>query len=724
MNMRRCLAVAALLGIVLPAGTALAQFPIASPGTECLTVTVTSADTIIAAYQGNSAVYSNDLYLMLDSLGIPGNDGILSNDRFIFNNHESTVGSMVSLGTFPIGTELEFRLHVRDTGTDFYTGAATRNPDSSCHARVQGDWTPGVSLVSFEDLLGGPFEYNDLSFSFTHTGSGDRAPVVTAPLAINGEEGGDVSFVVTASDPDSDPISSLSANSAALPAGNDATFVPNGDNTAGTFHWNMRPGNAGSYNVIFTATANALSTSATTQINVRPAGTSTTAEFAWTPRAGDEGIYHITVYATDETGTDSLGTTITVVSPILSSTPIAPLALRAAGAALAPQAIQKGPIISGTTTISGSPGTTVTGTYSASTAPLASALAAAPLRLSASLVQVAPTLTANLSGLPASNNATFVVDNQPVVTAPATLSADAGVPLTVVVGATDPDGDAIDSFTADLSALPAANPGSFSANAENTSGTLTWTPRLEDVGTYAVRFTAFNRLVGVASTTITVRGAAAARVWVAEPVNINIGSNVATHCVEIEPVSGDFDLIAIDLTTVKMVSPGTGIVSEISAVTRQAIVGDQDGNLIQDLRVCFGKEDLRALFSYLTKKTTVPVTVHGRLTSGAYFTGIVQAVVIANGPAVGSASVSPNPLNPQAKLSLVLGKGGLLKVALYDLQGRLVRELANETNALPGPRDITIDGKDSKGMPLASGVYYYRVESADGIHNGRLAIVR
>jgi hypothetical protein len=37
---------------------------------------------------------------------------------------------------------------------------------------------------------------------------------------------------------------------------------------------------------------------------------------------------------------------------------------------------------------------------------------------------------------------------------------------------------------------------------------------------------------------------------------------------------------------------------------------------------------------------------------------------------------------------------------------------------------FTIDGLDSKGLPLASGVYYYRVESADGVKLGRFAIVR
>jgi hypothetical protein len=138
------------------AGTVLA-FPIATTG-EGLKVIVGGTDHVIATYQGNSAAFSNDLYLVL-----PGGD------QFIFNNHASAVGSTVDLGAFSIGTELLFRLHVNNTGNDFFTGPAARNPDGHAHAMVQEEWQPGETLVSFEDLFNGPFVFNDLSFSFTNT---------------------------------------------------------------------------------------------------------------------------------------------------------------------------------------------------------------------------------------------------------------------------------------------------------------------------------------------------------------------------------------------------------------------------------------------------------------------------------------------------------------------------------------------------------------------------
>ena len=147
----------------LSLGLSVAQaFPIAAAGTEGFLV-IASGGSVIATYQGNSASYSNDLYLV--------NTG-----QFIFNNHTSAVGSTVDLGAFAAGIELEFRLYVNDTATSYFTGPGSRNPDGHAHARVETNWQPGETLVSFEDLRNGPFDYNDLSFSFTNTAGQTPVP--------------------------------------------------------------------------------------------------------------------------------------------------------------------------------------------------------------------------------------------------------------------------------------------------------------------------------------------------------------------------------------------------------------------------------------------------------------------------------------------------------------------------------------------------------------------
>jgi hypothetical protein len=105
------------------------------------------------------------VYLLLNDSGIPDLDRNHWNDRFLFNNHESPVGSTIDLGSFPIGTKLTFRMVVKNTGR-FYDTRPVQAGIS--HARVQAFWTNGETLISFEDLNHGPYDYNDLSFSLSH----------------------------------------------------------------------------------------------------------------------------------------------------------------------------------------------------------------------------------------------------------------------------------------------------------------------------------------------------------------------------------------------------------------------------------------------------------------------------------------------------------------------------------------------------------------------------
>lgn len=119
---------------------------------------------VIATFRGHGAAFSNDLYLDLGPLGPTGGD------LFVFNNHTASIGDTVDLGSFTPGTELIFRLHVNNTGYDFFTGPASRNPDGIAHALVDLTLFPGETYVGFEDLFGGgDRDFNDIMYSFSNT---------------------------------------------------------------------------------------------------------------------------------------------------------------------------------------------------------------------------------------------------------------------------------------------------------------------------------------------------------------------------------------------------------------------------------------------------------------------------------------------------------------------------------------------------------------------------
>ncbi|HET9951678.1 MAG TPA: putative Ig domain-containing protein [Candidatus Eisenbacteria bacterium] len=592
-------------------------------------------------------------------------------------------------------------------------------------------WTPAYSdagsySVTFTATAGGLSGSLLVSISVSNQ---DRAPVVSAPIVVDGEEGGILDFNVSASDPDADPVADLTADLSALPIGHDATFTPSADHLSGTLHWPMKHGEAGSYDVAFTA-SNGLSGSAVTKINVAFAGTSVTGELIWTPQPGEEGTYTVTFTATNNLGeTGSADWTIVVTSPLTATAiPLSAPRLDGRQISLSPDRALKGPIVSVTGLSSASTGTKTTTSATATdtgTALLAAALggvsgAASTSSAAKGIIQ----FDADLSGLPIGHDAVWTVDQDPVVTAPAAYTVDPGTPLSFAVGVSDPDGDAMLGLTADLSVLPAGNTATFSSSAPFTSGSFSWTPRAEDAGTYAVVFTGFNALVGHATTTITVRAIAPARIYTVGAKKIRLSSNKAFGCMQLEPVNDSFSLFDVDLATIKMISYGTGSVSEISAnSTKSAVIGDRDNNQVQDMQICFEKGDLRNLFSLLRGSNSVPVLIQGRLLSGSLFQGSVTLEIVAGGGALQTV-MSPNPLNPSGTLSFITRTTGAVRVSLYDLNGRLVRTLLRQEAVAPGAHEVTFEARDSDGRTLSSGVYFYRIESRDGVDTGRFTVLK
>jgi hypothetical protein len=139
---------------------------------------IATGGDVVVTFDSNDAAYTNELFLegaLGDELGV------------LFNNKTTTVGTSKNLGSFEAGTELVFKLIVRETGDAFYTGDDSRNVDNLIHATVQD--REGQVLIGFEDVFGGgDFDYNDLMFAFTNV-SGDDEVVSGGTGATSGGAG-------------------------------------------------------------------------------------------------------------------------------------------------------------------------------------------------------------------------------------------------------------------------------------------------------------------------------------------------------------------------------------------------------------------------------------------------------------------------------------------------------------------------------------------------------
>jgi hypothetical protein len=74
----------------------------------------------------------------------------------------------------------------------------------------------------------------------------------------------------------------------------------------------------------------------------------------------------------------------------------------------------------------------------------------------------------------------------------------------------------------------------------------------------------------------------------------------------------------------------------------------------------------------------------------------------------GVAQNVPNPFNPITTITYDVATPGNVRIAIYDVAGRLVRTLVDES-APAGRFDAVWDGRDNRGAAVHSGVYFYRM---------------
>jgi PKD repeat protein len=475
----------------------------------------------------------------------------------------------------------------------------------------------------------------------------------------NGSEGGTVTFGVTASDPDGEAIASLTADTSALPSGNDASFTANGTNTSGTFTWHPVSGDAGTYTVTFTAT-NAMTGTASTSIQVSGVNHAPVVSAPASELVDEGQQLTFGVSATDQDG-DAVGLSATGAPP---------------GASFNDNGDNTG-------TFDWTPSYSQSGSYTV-------------------------TFVGN-DGNGGTGSASTAIEVGNVNRAP---TADAGGPYTGIVnvavsfdgsGSSDPDGDAL-TYLWDF--------GDGGSSAEtNPSHTYTSTAgspyavtlevsdgsRSDTDGTTATILDVFP------ATAFVVGGNRTTRLWSGKPFT----------CVQIEPVQGSFDVGNVNLSSIRMVSDGTGSVGEIFATDGKTTVdGDKDRNGVTEIVACFAKDDLKLLFDQLASgRNTITVSVEGDLLTGGDFMADLELDVLVSGKTL-AAGAAPNPFNPETSIYFALERPGTVRLQIFDLTGRLVNTLVH--GAMPaGDHAVRWDGRTESGGKVASGIYYFRLE-ADG----------
>ena len=201
------------------------------------------------------------------------------------------------------------------------------------------------------------------------------------------------------------------------------------------------------------------------------------------------------------------------------------------------------------------------------------------------------------------------------------------------------------------------------------------------------------------------------------PIRLEAGS--ARFCATIEVGARLENREAVDASTIHLRVEGLGDVAAIVAESTSVVVGDADRNGMSEITACFRRTDLRRLLATVGGRASVHAVMDVSLRDGHGWWAPLELDVIGPGPEL-AVLIAPNPFNPAGTFSFVTRRVGAARLRLFDSRGSLVRTLLDAASLGPGYHDVVIDGSSVR----SSGIYFYRLETADGNRTGRIAVVK
>jgi N-acetylneuraminic acid mutarotase len=117
------------------------------------------------------------------------------------------------------------------------------------------------------------------------------------------------------------------------------------------------------------------------------------------------------------------------------------------------------------------------------------------------------------------------------------------------------------------------------------------------------------------------------------------------------------------------------------------------------------------------------VDLHGN--EGPATTAFANLLSVDDRPTAGLAlfAPAPNPSQGPTRIRYSLARAGIVRLALYDLSGRLCHTLASGSRS-PGQHEIGFSLQDARGVRLRAGLYFLRLEAENQVVTRRLVIAR
>jgi len=161
--------------------------------------------------------------------------------------------------------------------------------------------------------------------------------------------------------------------------------------------------------------------------------------------------------------------------------------------------------------------------------------------------------------------------------------------------------------------------------------------------------------------------------------------------------------------------------SDLGVETVNVYRGQDAGALVQIESPAQSGSD----FAFVDRKVTPGETYRYRIgavdADGEFFSPIVTVSLDAVATAL--RQNRPNPFNPVTAIPYSLASAGEVSLDIFDPAGRVVRRLVDGVQTA-GVHTAQWDGRDNRGVPVASGVYFCRLRAGKVIDTRRIVLLK
>jgi len=84
----------------------------------------------------------------------------------------------------------------------------------------------------------------------------------------------------------------------------------------------------------------------------------------------------------------------------------------------------------------------------------------------------------------------------------------------------------------------------------------------------------------------------------------------------------------------------------------------------------------------------------------------------------------PNPFNPTTNIQYVIDESGHVLLQVFSVTGELVRTLVNANHDRADTYQVTWNGEGEDGRSLPSGIYFYRLDSPNGVEMKKMVLLK